>query len=232
MEKRVTVDVLRRMKREGAKITMLTAYDHPFAEMADGAGMDMILVGDSVGTVVQGLPDTLAQYGATKVYVADDPALEAYSSEGYTNALDALIGKVEPAIILLGATAMGKDLAPRLAARLGVGLASSLSGVTTTVTQPASCRPNVLLVGKHRAWAISPVDSNASHMKSSIVTARWRCLRLCGPRSLTSSTGSASEPPTAASELVTLLMLARSPLGLRNTVISPALTLPLAPSWV
>ena len=46
-------------KRDGKKITMLTAYDYPFARIVDEAGIDVILVGDSLGMVVQGLENTL-----------------------------------------------------------------------------------------------------------------------------------------------------------------------------
>jgi electron transfer flavoprotein alpha subunit len=77
-----------------------------------------------LGSGLDGLPDTLAQYGATRVYVADDDSLASFSSEGYTNTLAAIIGRIEPAIVLVGATALGRDLAPRLAAQLDVGLAS------------------------------------------------------------------------------------------------------------
>jgi 3-methyl-2-oxobutanoate hydroxymethyltransferase len=55
----VTIPELYKKKSEGRKITMLTAYDYPFAQMADEAGMDMILVGDSLGVVVQGWANTL-----------------------------------------------------------------------------------------------------------------------------------------------------------------------------
>ncbi len=47
------------MKAEGEKITVLTAYDYPFARLMDDAGIDMILVGDSVGSVVSGYDNTL-----------------------------------------------------------------------------------------------------------------------------------------------------------------------------
>lgn len=57
--KKVTVRTLARMKRKGRKITMLTAYDYPTAEIADRAGVDMILVGDTVGMVVLGRETTL-----------------------------------------------------------------------------------------------------------------------------------------------------------------------------
>jgi len=133
----------------------------------------------------QSLPDTLAQYGATKVYVADDPALAAYSGEGYTNTLAALIGQVEPAVVLIGATAMGQDLAPRLAARLGVGLASDctaceMDGGRLLVTRPifagkalvkvklngdpqmATVRPNVLPAPEPDASKMAAVEPVAA----------------------------------------------------------------------
>jgi len=55
----VTIPELYKRKADGKKLSMLTAYDFPFAQMADEAGIDMILVGDSLGVVVQGLPNTL-----------------------------------------------------------------------------------------------------------------------------------------------------------------------------
>lgn len=56
----ITVPALRRMKRDGTKITMLTAYDATFARLVDRAGIDIILVGDSLGMVMQGKANTLA----------------------------------------------------------------------------------------------------------------------------------------------------------------------------
>ena len=56
---KVRVTDLGRMKAEGMPITMLTAYDFPFARIFDNAGVDMLLVGDSLGMVVQGADSTL-----------------------------------------------------------------------------------------------------------------------------------------------------------------------------
>lgn len=58
-EHRVTIPSLIRRKRRGEKITMLTAYDFPFAHIFDTAGIDVLLVGDSLGNVVQGQETTL-----------------------------------------------------------------------------------------------------------------------------------------------------------------------------
>src|SRR5438093_13713573 len=56
---KVTRATLDEMKRRGERIVMMTAYDHPFARLADAAGVDMLLVGDSLGMVVLGLDSTL-----------------------------------------------------------------------------------------------------------------------------------------------------------------------------
>ncbi|MBM4405116.1 MAG: 3-methyl-2-oxobutanoate hydroxymethyltransferase [Chloroflexi bacterium] len=56
---RITVDQIKQMKKSGEKIAMLTAYDYPTAKLADAAGVQMILVGDSLGMVVLGYESTL-----------------------------------------------------------------------------------------------------------------------------------------------------------------------------
>lgn len=60
MPSRVTVRTLSEMKQQKKKIAALTAYDHPFARIADEAGIHVLLVGDSVGMVVQGYENTLS----------------------------------------------------------------------------------------------------------------------------------------------------------------------------
>lgn len=58
MKQRTVLDI-QKMKVDGEKIAVLTAYDYPFARLMDGAGIDIILVGDSVGSVVSGYDNTL-----------------------------------------------------------------------------------------------------------------------------------------------------------------------------
>src|SRR6516225_1066787 len=59
MADKVTVPDIVKQKRRGQKITCLTAYDYSFARILDAAGVDILLVGDSVGCVFQGQPNTL-----------------------------------------------------------------------------------------------------------------------------------------------------------------------------
>jgi len=77
-----------------------------------------------VGPGVEGLAAELASYGADKVHVFDDPALGAYATEPYARALAQVVAEAKPKAVLVPYTAMGKDLAPRAAARLGAGLVS------------------------------------------------------------------------------------------------------------
>jgi len=75
-----------------------------------------------VGFNVKGLADELAAYGADKVIVVDDPVLKEYRTEPYTHALTSVIKEFKPDILLVGATAIGRDLGPRVSARVATGL--------------------------------------------------------------------------------------------------------------
>ncbi|MDD2364725.1 MAG: 3-methyl-2-oxobutanoate hydroxymethyltransferase [Desulfuromonadaceae bacterium] len=81
MKKKITIPEILKMKQNGERITVLTAYDFPFARLVDGGGVDVILVGDSVGVVVAGhdttLPVTMDEmiYHSRAVKRADPKAL-------------------------------------------------------------------------------------------------------------------------------------------------------------
>ena len=75
-----------------------------------------------LGSGVSEKADDLIYYGADEVHVVDDPALEKFVTEPYAQAMTAIAKKYEPSVILFGATSIGRDLAPRLSARLKTGL--------------------------------------------------------------------------------------------------------------
>ena len=75
-----------------------------------------------IGSGVKGLTDQLAEYGADRVIVVDDPELKDYRTEPYAHALASVINEYKPEIMLVGATAIGRDLGPRVSARVKTGL--------------------------------------------------------------------------------------------------------------
>ena len=75
-----------------------------------------------LGSGVKGLANQLAEYGADKVIVVDDPELKDYRTEPYAHGLASVINKYKPEIMLVGATAIGRDLGPRVSARVATGL--------------------------------------------------------------------------------------------------------------
>ncbi|MCS4455024.1 electron transfer flavoprotein subunit alpha [Clostridium botulinum] len=83
-----------------------------------GTDLSAILLGDNVGS----LAEELIKYGANKVYVADDKKLENYTTDAYTTVISNAIDQYKPESVLFGATHIGRDLAPRIAARVDTGL--------------------------------------------------------------------------------------------------------------
>jgi len=102
-------------------------------ELADRMGerAEVVLLGHQVEDQAQGL----IHGGADRVYLADDPTLADYSTEGYLTTLTALVEANRPLVLLLGDTEMGQDLAPRLAQRLGTGLISGCTRLEMDLTE-------------------------------------------------------------------------------------------------
>ena len=84
-----------------------------------------VLLGANLG----GLDKKLASYGADRVIVVDDPALETYMTEPYAKVLAEVVASYKPEIVLFGATAIGRDLAPRLSARVHTGLTADCTSL-------------------------------------------------------------------------------------------------------
>ncbi|MCC5912289.1 MAG: electron transfer flavoprotein subunit alpha/FixB family protein [Clostridiaceae bacterium] len=89
-------------------------------ELADKLGEK--LIGVLVGHDVKGLAQEVVYHGADKVVTIDHKVLENFSNEAYTKALTAAINQEKPEVVLVGATTMGRDIGPRVAARIATGL--------------------------------------------------------------------------------------------------------------
>src|SRR5476651_1503864 len=122
------------------------------------------LAGGSVAAVLPGkgvaaLASDLGRFGAGVVYVADRDDLALYSNQGYVGALDAAAQKESPDAVLIAATSMGKDVAPRFAARHDSGVLADVMDLRVEGEKLVGSRP--VYSGKARA----EVDCGASKIQ-------------------------------------------------------------------
>lgn len=96
-------------------------------QLADKLGGPLSAV--VVGKGVEGIAKDLGKFGAQKVYLVDGDLFELYSTEGYAEAVAQAVKQASPAVLLTGASAMGKDLTPRVAAKLSTGMATDCTAL-------------------------------------------------------------------------------------------------------
>lgn len=110
-------------------------------KIADELGVEVIAA--LVGKDVEKHGKLLVEYGADKVMILENDALELYSTEPYTQAMVSVVNEVMPEIVLFGATSIGRDLAPRVSARLETGLTADCTSLEVSeermllMTRPA-----------------------------------------------------------------------------------------------
>jgi electron transfer flavoprotein alpha subunit len=97
-------------------------------ELAKELGQDLcaVLLGSNVGE----LAGVLASYGAKRIYLVDEPELKEYNTDAYSTIIIGLITKHKPNIVIIPATPLGRDLAPRIASTLEVGLTADCTGLS------------------------------------------------------------------------------------------------------
>lgn len=108
-------------------------------QLAQKTGGELVAV--LIGEGVQGAAASLGKYGVKKVLVADGPAFKLYSTEGYVTAAAKAVEKVQPGIVLTGASALGRDLSARLAQRLKTGLVTDSVGLDIVDGKLQGIRP-------------------------------------------------------------------------------------------
>ncbi len=141
-------------QREG-KIRKASLEALSVARRLSGGPVAAVLPGHGL----TGLAKDLGKYGAGVVYVADQADLALYSNKGYVGALDAAAGKENPDAVLIAATAMGKDIAPRLAARRDVSVLADVMDLRLDGDRLIGSRP--MYSGKARA----EVDCGAARLQ-------------------------------------------------------------------
>ena len=88
-----------------------------------------LIVGDGIGHLAQ----ECFEYGADEVYLIEDPLLKNFTTDGYTKVISAALVEYKPEIVMYGATHIGRDLAPRVAARMDTGLTADCTHLDVKV---------------------------------------------------------------------------------------------------
>lgn len=102
-------------------------------ELADALGEEVVAI--LPGHNLKEQAEECIAYGADRVLVIDAPELEDYTTEPYAQAIDSVIRERKPGIVLFGATTIGRDLGPRLSARVSTGLTADCTGLEISDTR-------------------------------------------------------------------------------------------------
>lgn len=102
-------------------------------KLAAGLGEQVVAV--LMGCKITDKAELLIQYGASKVLVLDEPVLEHYTTEAYVKGVEYVVNTYQPNTVLFGATSIGRDMAPRIAARVHTGLAADCTRLDIEVAK-------------------------------------------------------------------------------------------------
>lgn len=105
--------------------------------VAEGGEVVAVLLGESVGNLAQ----ELIQYGADRTVVVENPKLASYTPDGFSQAILAVVEQEQPDAIIFGHTALGKDLSPKVASKLGSGLISDAVAIEAAGGNVVFTRP-------------------------------------------------------------------------------------------
>jgi electron transfer flavoprotein alpha subunit len=178
-------------QRDGALRKVSFELASTARKLADQLGEEVSAV--LVGAGVEGLAAELGKYGVDKVYVADGAAFELYTTGAYAQAVAKIVKENDASILLLGASAQGKDLSAALVGKLATGMATDCTDVKidggkllairpmyagkcfgevviTGTPQMASLRPNVFpIVECAKAAAVVKFDAGVADVKTKVL---------------------------------------------------------------
>ena len=178
-------------QRDGALRKVSFELASTARKLADQLGEEVSAV--LCGSGVEALAAALGKYGVDKVFVADSPALEPYTTDAHATAVAKIVKENDPSILLLGASAQGKDLSAALVGKLATGMATDCTDVkiadgkllairpmyagkcfgevvVSGTPQMASLRPNVFtIVENAKAAAIVKFDAGLGEPKTKVL---------------------------------------------------------------
>lgn len=159
-----------------------------------GEELSAVLIGNNIAG--QGKP--LGAYGAEKVYLVEHELLQHYTTDTYADVLSSMIARYKPSIVLFAATVNGRDLAPRVAARLRIGLTADCTGLEIDNEKR--------LVQIRPAFGGNIMASIISHSRPQMATVRPRVMKM-------------SEPDETRSPRVERVQVDLNPLAVRAKVL-------------
>ena len=149
-------------------------------KLADDMGVE--LCGLLLGKDVDGMAKELGAYGADKVYIADSPLLETYTTDAYAKVICDTVMEKKPEIMLIAATNIGRDLGPRCAARLHTGLTADCTHLDVDVEKYAAFLKEASTLPEAQIDALDRSDRNlkmtrpafGGHLMATIICPRFR----------------------------------------------------------
>lgn len=144
-------------------------------ELADTLGVELVAL--LLGYHVSGLCKELIEYGADKVLLADDPELEHYRTGTYARVIADQVIKRKPEILLIGATYMGRDLAPRVAKRLDTGLTADCTELSIDTEKRLLVQTRPAFGGNIMATIVTPQHRpQMATVRPRVMKAMERCV--------------------------------------------------------
>ncbi len=116
--------------------------------------LSVVILGHNVDKAVE----ELSYYGADKIYYYDHPLLETYTTDAYTKVISAFIQDIKPEIVIFGASSIGRDFAPRVAARVGTGLVADCTSLDINEEDGKFLQTRPAFGGNLMATIICPND--------------------------------------------------------------------------
>lgn len=129
--------------------------------------LSAVLVGSNIGSLAQ---QAIAS-GAERVYVVDDPLLKDYQTDAYVNVMEKVIKQVKPLVLILGQTDAGRDLAPRLAFRLGTAVTMDCVELAIDPASKRLLQTKPVYGGNALAVFISETDPQMVTIRTKAMTA-------------------------------------------------------------
>jgi electron transfer flavoprotein alpha subunit len=138
-------------------------------KLASGLGQELSAV--LVGSNLSNLAQQAITYGADRVYLVDDPLLKDYQADAYVSVMEKVVNQTKPQVLIMGQTDSGRDLAPRLAFRLGIAVTMDCVDLAIDPESKRLLQTKPIYGGNARAVFTSEADPQMVTIRTKAMTA-------------------------------------------------------------